>query len=254
MQASESVRVFVDRARLALPDFELNAGNAAPIADICHRLDGIALAIELAAARIKMLSVEEIRARLDDRFRLLTGGSRALPRHQTLQAAMQWSFDHLSPKEQRVIRQMAVFAGGWTLAAATHVAEMADEYDTLSVLTTLHDKSLLAVDRESGEPRYRMLETVRQYAQERLHESGEGEAARARHLQYFVGFVEEAAADPHSSRQAVWMRRLRAEQENILAAEAWCRHVPDGAELRMRIAGQPADTGWLRRSSNSAIG
>jgi predicted ATPase/DNA-binding winged helix-turn-helix (wHTH) protein len=237
MRASESVRVFVDRARLALPDFELDAGNAASIADICRRLDGIALAIELAAARIKMLSVEEIRARLDDRFRLLTGGSRALPRHQTLQAAMQWSFDHLSPQEQRVIRQMSVFAGGWTLAAATHVAEIADEYDTLSVLTTLHDKSLLAVDRESGEPRYRMLETVRQYAQERLHESAEGEVVRARHVQYFVALVEEAAADPDSSRQAVWMRRLRAEQENILAAEAWCRHVPDGAELRMRIVG-----------------
>ncbi len=148
VQGAESVRVFVDRARLALPDFEVDAGNAASIAEICRRLDGIALAIELAAARVTMLPLDEIAARLDDRFRLLTGGNRALPRHQTLQAAMQWSYEQLPAPEQRMLRQVSVFAGGWTLQAAAEVAQTADEYEALTLLTALHDKSLLAVDRE----------------------------------------------------------------------------------------------------------
>ena len=140
--------MFVDRARLTLPDFEVDASNAAPLAEICRRLDGIALAIELAAARVTMLSLTEIAARLDDRFRLLTGGSRALPRHQTLHAAMQWSYEQLTAPEQRMLRQVSVFAGGWTLRAAAEVAQAADEYDALALLTALHDKSLLTVDRE----------------------------------------------------------------------------------------------------------
>src|SRR5437667_10289199 len=142
MLRSEAVRLFVDHARLVLPDFAVDERNAAAIAEICKRLDGIALAIELAAARVKVLSVDEIRARLDDRFRLLTGGNRAIPRHQTLHATMQWSYELLTASEQRLFRRLAVFAGGCTLAAATDVSgDAADEYDTLERLTALHDKS-----------------------------------------------------------------------------------------------------------------
>jgi predicted ATPase/DNA-binding winged helix-turn-helix (wHTH) protein len=196
MDASEAVRLLLDRARLATPDLQLNEGNAPVVADICRRLDGIALAIELAAARTTMLSFEAIRDRLDDRFRLLSGGRRALPRHQTLLATMQWSYELLSPDEQHMFRHLAVFSGGSTLSSAACVAGSADEYEALQVLTRLHDKSLLQVDRDGlAQPRYRMLETVRQYAQERLQDAGEGEAARDRHLAYFVALAEQAEAE-----------------------------------------------------------
>jgi predicted ATPase/DNA-binding winged helix-turn-helix (wHTH) protein len=222
--AAESVRVFVDRAQLAMPDFEVGIDNAAPVVEICRRLDGIALAIELAAARVTMLPLADIATRLDDRFRLLTGGSRALPRHQTLHAAMQWSYELLAPAEQRMLRQMAVFADGWTLRAAAEVAQTADEYEALALLTALHDKSLLGVDREvaGGRPRYRMLETVRQYALERLNECGEGEAARGRHVAHFIAMAEEAEPHVRGPEQDLWMSRFRQEHENLVAALAWC--------------------------------
>ena len=238
VRGAESVRVFVDRARLALPDFEVDADNAAPLVEVCRRLDGIALAIELAAARVTVLSVAEIAARLDDRFRLLTGGSRALPRHQTLQAAMQWSYEQLAPPEQRMLRQMSVFAGGWTLQAAAEVAQTVDEYEALTLLTTLHDKSLLIVDRSAvGRlPRYRMLETVRQYALERLHERGEGEDARGRHAAHYVGWAE--AAEPHvrGPDQDAWISRFRQEHENLIAALSWCSEGPVDAQSGLRLA------------------
>lgn len=238
VQGAESVRVFVDRARLAWPDFEVDADNAAAVVEICRRLDGIALAIELAAARVPMLPVAEIAARLDDRFRLLTGGSRALPRHQTLHAAMQWSYEQLPPPEQRLLCRMSVFAGGWTLQAAAAVAPTADEYEALALLTVLHDKSLLAIDRSEsgGPPRYRMLETVRQYAMERLHERGEGEDARSRHAAHFVGWTE--AAEPHvrGPDQDAWIGRFRQEQENLIAALDWCSAGPVEAQAGLRLA------------------
>jgi predicted ATPase/DNA-binding winged helix-turn-helix (wHTH) protein len=238
VQSAEAVRVFVDRARLACPDFEVGADNAAAIVEICRRLDGIALAIELAAARVPMLPVAEIAARLDDRFRLLTGGSRALPRHQTLYAAMQWSYEQLSPPEQRMLCRLSVFAGGWTLQAAAEVAPTADEYEALALLTVLHDKSLLAVDRTDagGLPRYWMLETVRQYAMERLHERGEGEDARGRHAAYYVAWTE--AAEPHvrGPDQDAWISRFRQEQENLIAALNWCSEGPVNAQSGLRLA------------------
>lgn len=238
VQGADSVRVFVDRARLAWPDFEVGPDNAAAIVEICRRLDGIALAIELAAARVPMLPVAEIAARLDDRFRLLTGGSRALPRHQTLHAAMQWSYEQLAPPEQRLLRRMSVFAGGWTLQAAVEVAPTADEYEALALLTVLHDKSLLVVDcsQAGGLPRYRMLETVRQYAMERLHERGEGEDARGRHAAYYLGWTE--AAEPHvrGADQDAWISRLRQEHENLIAALSWCSEGPVDAQSGLRLA------------------
>jgi len=237
MLRSEAVRLFVDHARLVLPDFTVDKGNAGAIAEICRRLDGIALAIELAASRVKVLSVHEIRARLDDRFRLLTGGNRAMPRHQTLHATMQWSHDLLTAPERRLFRRLAVFAGGCTLAAATDVSgDAADEYDTLERLTALHDKSLLIVDRDThAQPRYRMLETVRQYAAERLNEAGEGDDMRTRHLLHYVALAERAAPGMEGPRQGEWLGSLWHEQENLLAAHAWCAHAAQGGERALRL-------------------
>jgi predicted ATPase len=242
VQAAEAVRVFVDRAQLALPDFEVGPDNAAPIVEICRRLDGIALAVELAAARVTMLPLPDIAARLDDRFRLLTGGSRALPRHQTLHAAMQWSHDLLAPSEQRMLRQMSVFADGWTLPAAAEVAQTADEYAALSLLTALHDKSLLLVDRvASGPPRYRMLETVRQYALERLNECNEGAAVRGRHVDYFIAMAEQAEPHVRGPEQDRWMGRFKQEHENLVAALAWCCEGALDPQAGLRLA---AATGY----------
>jgi predicted ATPase/DNA-binding winged helix-turn-helix (wHTH) protein len=243
VQAAEAVRVFVDRARLALPEFEVDASNAAPLAEISRRLDGIALAIELAAARVTMLPVAEISARLDDRFRLLTGGSRVLPRHQTLHAAMQWSYEQLSPPEQQMLRQVSAFTNGWTLQAAADVAQAADEYEALTLLTALHDKSLLVVDRSvvGGRPRYRMLETVRQYALERLSECGEVEATRGRHVAHFIAMAEEAESQVRGPDQDAWMGRFKQEHENLVGALTWCCESSVDPQSGLRLA---AATGY----------
>jgi predicted ATPase/DNA-binding winged helix-turn-helix (wHTH) protein len=235
---AESVRVFADRARLVLPDFEIDDCNAEPIVEICRRLDGIALAIELAAARVAMLPVTEIAERLDDRFRLLTGGSRALPRHQTLHAAMQWSYEQLAPQEQLMLRQMSVFVGGWTLQGAADVAQTADEYEALALLTALHDKSLLVVDRgaANGQPRYRMLETVRQYALDRLNDCGEGQAARDRHVAHYVALAQVARQHEHGPGQDAWISRFRHEHENLIAALTWCGEGPGDPPSGLRLA------------------
>ncbi len=228
--AAESVQVFADRARRLWPEFAIDASNAAAVAEICRRLDGIALAIELAAARVAMLSPRQIAARLDQRFQLLTGGSRSLPRHQTLHAAMRWSYELLPPPEQQMLRAVSVFAGGFTLQAAAAVASVADEYDALAHLSALHDKSLLEVERGAGRPaqedagpaRYRMLETVRQYAQRQLDDCGEAPAVRTRHAEHFLALAESAAPHLHGAEQPQWMASLREEQENLVAAMNWC--------------------------------
>ena len=231
IEESDAVRLFVDRARLAAREFTLTAATAPAVAEICRRLDGMPLAIELAAARIKMLTAEQIRAKLDDRFKLLTGGNKALPRHQTLRATIQWSYDQLDAAEQELFRDMAVFAGGWTLPdAVAVVGEAADEFEVLDLLTRLADKSLVTVDREAGgEARYSMLETVRQFALEGLNASSDRDAVRDRHLERFIRFTEEyeqrtrvgVAGDPN--------RVVDRELENILAAHAWCDSAADGA-------------------------
>ena len=210
MRRSEAVRLFVDHARLVVPEFEVDERNAAAVAEICRRLDGIALAIELAAARVRVLSVDEIRARLDDRFRLLTGGDRALPRHQTLHATMQWSHDHLTPPEQQLFRRLAVFAGGCTLAAAAQRRRRADdEYETLERLTALHDKSLLVVDRDTqAQPRYRMLRDrapVRGGTPERSGRKRRGAHAA---LLHYVALAETAAPELPSAPGGRVARRV----------------------------------------------
>jgi non-specific serine/threonine protein kinase len=240
LEASEAVRLFVDRAQALDARFALTDKTAGPVAEICRRLDGIPLAIELAAARIKVLSVADISARLDDRFRLLTGGSRtALPRHQTLRATIQWSFDQLTEDEQRLFVRLSVFAGGWTLAAAARVAaENQDEFEVLDLMTRLVDKSLVTMERDvEGETRYAMLETVRQYALERLNESGDGDVVRARHLQFYLELVEQAEPKLSSPEQLKWGSRLLQEQENLLAAHAWCDRDSSHAEEGLRLVG-----------------
>ena len=223
--ACEAVRLFVERAQLSAAGFSLTDKNTSAVAEICRRLDGIPLAIELAAARLKMLSIDEIRTRLDDRFRLLAGGSRAaIGRQQTLLATIQWSYEHLSAQEQRLLLRLSVFAGGWTLDGAVGVAgEAVDEYTVLSLLERLVDLSLVSTQRaQGGATRYTMLETVRQYAQDRLNESGEGEAARDRHLGFFLAFAERAQPEFFGSQQRACVARLDDELENLLAAHAWC--------------------------------
>ena len=238
LEACEAVRLFVDRAQLSVPKFSLADDTADAVAEICRRLDGIPLAIELAAARVKILSVEEIRARLDDRFRLLTGGSKiALARQQTLLATIQWSYNHLAADEQQLLRRLSVFVGGWTLDGAVRVAgEQVDEYVVLDLLARLVDQSLVTAHRiEGGTSRYSMLETVRQYAHDRLNEAGEGEAMRDRHLEFYVALAEEADPELVGRDQSAWFARLDPEQENLLAAHAWCDHAKDGTELGLRL-------------------
>ena len=235
--ASESVRLFVERTRLVRPAFVLDRETTPIVAEICRQLDGIPLALELAAARMKMLAATDILARLEDRFRLLTGGSRdALSRHQTLRATIQWSYDHLAPEEQRLLRGLSVFAGGWTIEAASFVGgEARDEFEVLDLLAALAEKSLVIVDRAgAAESRYRFLETVRQYAIERVREGNEEETWRGLHLDYFLRFVERAEPELVGPDQESWFQRLDVEHENILSALKWCeRDGPASKDLRI---------------------
>ena len=220
IRESESVRLFVDRAQRVVRDFDVTPVNAAGVAEICRRLDGIPLAIELAAARVKVLSIDQIRERLDDRFRLLTGGSKtAMARHQTLQAAMEWSYDQLTPEEQRLLRLVAVFSGGWTLDVVSRLAdEGTDEFELLDELSRLVDKSLVIVDRRAeGEPRYSLLETVRQYARDRLKDAGDLVTVRNRHAAEFAALAERAYAG-RVSEEDRWSAVLEAERDNLRAA------------------------------------
>ncbi len=240
----EAVRLFVDRAAAVLPGFALTGENASAIAQICQRLDGIPLAIELAAARIQVLTVEQVAARLTDVFRLLTGGSRtALPRQQTLRAAIDWSYDLLAPAERALLCRLAVFAGGWTLEAAEAVGadweEAAGPYETtdvLDLLTQLVNKSLVIAEHRPGkETRYRLLETIRQYAREKLCVECGGERAWDRHLDYFVTLAERANKGMAGPRQIEWLDRLEEEIDNVRTALEWA--LESDVEAGLRLAG-----------------
>jgi non-specific serine/threonine protein kinase len=245
---SEAVRLFTDRAASRVPGFDVTEANAPAVAQICRQLDGIPLALELAAARVTVLPVEEIAARLSDRFGLLTGGSRtALPRHRTLQALMDWSYDLLSEPEARLLRRLAVFAGGWTLDAAeaicgddagtpeTNSPIWRGESAVLDLLGALVNKSLVGSDRQPDQSmRYTFLETIRQYALARLDASGEAEWLRSRHANYYVALsVSGADADqPHPE----WVMRMNAERDNLRAALAWSQSSQASAEMGLRLA------------------
>ena len=220
----ESVRLFIDRAIAGVSTFRVTDDNAPSVAQICHRLDGIPLAIELAAARVKVLSVEQITKRLDDRFRLLTGGSRtALPRQQTLRAMIDWSYNHLSEKESVLFNRLSVFMGGWMLEAVEAVCSdgRIEEYEVLDILTSLVDKSLIVAEERKGEQRYSLLETVRQYGRDKLLESGEGEGLRDRHLDWFLGLAEKSEPELEGPDQVEWLDRLELEHDNLRAALEW---------------------------------
>ncbi|CAN5262449.1 hypothetical protein BH11PSE10_BH11PSE10_03710 [soil metagenome] len=234
-----ATRLFVQRAAAASPGFRLTPENATAVAQICHQLDGIPLALELAAARVKAMRVELVAERLRDRFALLTQGSRtALQRHQTLRSLIDWSHDLLPEPEQRLLRRLSVFAGGWTLEGAEGVCSDSEHLaadDVLDLLTHLVEKSLVALDEQSSEPRYRMLETIRQYGFEKLTTAGEADGLRSRHLAYFGDFAESLrTALVDGDLEPRWNARANAELDNVRVALDWSL-VPGQAERGLHL-------------------
>jgi non-specific serine/threonine protein kinase len=233
-----AIELFAARARAVRPDFELTETNAAAVAGICTRLDGLPLAIELAAARIKLLPPAQILARLEHSLALLTGGARDLPpRHQTLRAAIGWSHELLCDGEKRLFRRLAVFAGGCRLEAAEALCGEELGAEVLDGLSSLLDKSLLVRRESEGEePRFAMLETIHEYARERLAESGEAEAMRRRHAELFLALAEEAEPELLGARQAYWLPRLEEEHDNLRGALRWSIDREE-IETAQRLAG-----------------
>ena len=288
----DSVRLFIERAVAVKSDFVVANHNAPAVAQICSRLDGIPLAIELAAARLRGLSAEQISERLDDRFRLLTGGSRtALPRQQTLRAMIEWSYDLLSEAERVLLRRLAVFIGDWTLEAAEAVCaepeasagatvplvpapapvpaapwtgrqgrlaqagQAIETTEVMDLLLRLVDKSLIVPQEQGGQARYSMLETIRQFAHDKLLESDEGAWLRLRHLEFFLEFAEQAEARLDSAEPLVWLHQLGAEYANLQAALEWAQEAGSAQPaLRLEHATeQLADVRFLLGTGTQAI-
>jgi non-specific serine/threonine protein kinase len=248
LRINEAVQLFVERARSVLPSFTLTPENASPVVQLCRRVDGMPLAIELAAARIRALSVEQIVARLDDACRLLTGGSRsALPRQQTLRAAMDWSYGLLSAHERAVFRRLSVFAGSFSLEAAEAIGagEAEDPYDVLDVLSSLIDKSLVLMEHRRGEARYRLLETIRQYGQDKLQECEEAANVRRRHRDWYARLAEQVESEILDARQKSVFDRLEVEHDNLRAALGWSLEQQE-AETAAQI-GAAISRFWLLR-------
>ncbi|HEY3228045.1 MAG TPA: tetratricopeptide repeat protein, partial [Roseiflexaceae bacterium] len=244
----EAVRLFIERAQAAKADFAITNASAPAVAEICYRLDGLPLAIELAAARVKLLSPQALLSRLEQRLNLLTGGGRDRPaRHQTIRGAIDWSYHLLAAAEQALFARLGVFVGGCTLEAAEAVcnADGALPLDVIDGVASLLDKSLLRLNAGAdGEGRFLMLETIREYALERLAAHGEAEALREQHLAYYLALAE--AAEPHlrGAEQIVWLDRLEVEHDNLRAALTWAHDhgAVDsssiaGAEAELRLAG-----------------
>ncbi len=292
---SEAVRLFADRAALVSPDFTLTTANGSTVARLCHRLDGIPLALELAAARVRVMAVDQIETRLDDRFRLLTGGSRAaLPRQQTLRALIDWSYDLLTPQEQTMLQRLAVFADGWTLAAAEEVCALPtaengavqtgakpggagqkdargnapdataailpdaetpqiETWEVLDLLTALVDKSLVIYKEEHGASRYRLLESVRQYALDKLAAVSMAAQISHQHRDFFLAYAEQASAQMHGPLQATAMRQLQTEQENLRAALEWSlqsQSAEQGARLALALKESWHQRGFYREGAD----
>ncbi|HZR99365.1 MAG TPA: tetratricopeptide repeat protein [Chloroflexota bacterium] len=238
LQACDAVKLFVERASASNASFRLTADNATAVAAICQRLEGIPLALVLAAARVRTRSVEQIAAQLDDQLHLLRGGSyTAAPHHQTLQAALDWSYDLLAPAEQVLFRRLAVFAGGWSLETAAAVcADSATEpFDPESILDELVDSSLvMRVERAGGG--YRLLEMVRQYALQKLREAQEERTVRTRHAAWYLSLAERAAPQLRGADQAEWLERLEAEHENLRAALDWALSDSGDSQVGLALA------------------
>jgi predicted ATPase len=234
----EAVQLFLDRARAAHSDFVLTAGNAPALAQLCHHLDGIPLAIELAAARVRLLTVVQIADRLADRFRLLTGGNRSLPRHQTLRAAIDWSHDLLGDSERTLFARLSVFVDGCTLTAAESVCagDGIESDDVLDLLCRLIDHSLLITDEAGPTSRYRMLETVREYGRERLAASGTLERFRSAHAGHFLELAKSLRPQLERLNEQGPMRLLEDEQANLRVALDWFERTGDG-DLGLQMAG-----------------
>ena len=249
---SDSI-AFAERAHAAAPGFELTGGNAAAVAEICRRLDGLPLALELAAARVRLLPPQALASRLDERFSLLTGGARDLPqRQQTLRNTLDWSFGLLPAGEQALFARLGVFAGSFSLPAAEAVGagspaggQAGRPGQVMDTLGALVDSSLVGPQTRSGEPRFSLLETIREYARDRLRGSGDWVQAHDRHAAYFLALAEPAAADLAGPGQLAWLDRLEAEHDNLRAAMSWlARHGPLEQAVHLSLATQRF--WWLR--------
>lgn len=244
LETCEATRFFIDRAIAAHPLFKPTAENSRSIVDICYRLDGMPLAIELAAARVKILAPDQIAELLQDRFQLLTGGPRtALPRHQTLHATLEWSYNLLTEPEQQLLTKLSVFSGGWTLEDVEGLLSAEDISTTvlLDLLSNLVDKSLVTVSHQQEATRYGMLETVDQFATELLSASGEIEQYRRRHADHFIAMAEEGDPELRGADQKKWLEKLDAEHENFRAALRWTTS-SDQADAAARLVGA---LGWF---------
>jgi predicted ATPase len=237
--ATDAVQLFTERAEQAGGGVDLDDDTVSTLAQLCRRLDGIPLAIELAAARTRMMSPQEIAARLDERFRLLTGGSRtAVERHQTLLRAVEWSYELLDERERTVLDRLGVFAGGFTLEAAEAVVsdDDIDALDVLDSIAQLVDKSLVEPEREQHGTRYRLLETIRTYALERLDDRGGTDALRRRHASWCAEFIAQVSAGVRGADEAWWLERINREIDNIRAALTWTTEA-DESGLSLSLMG-----------------
>lgn len=265
-ETSEATQLFVERARAVKTTFALTDENRSSVIRICRQLDGLPLALELAAARLRALTARQVADRLDDRFRLLTTGNRAaLPRHQTLRAAIDWSYDLLEPRERVLLARLSVFGGGFTLEAAERVCsgvELAPT-DVLDTVAELVEKSLVQMSEADDRARYRLLETVRQYGAERLAERGETHDLQRRHAEYFFALASQAEPHLSTTRRPAWVRRLRDELDNLRQALTWSHEGDE--EMHVRLVGLlhwfwfstgqwPEARQWLRGALTVAAG
>ena len=250
----EGIRLFMQQAQAANPRFTITTENAPAVIELCRRLDGLPLAIELASARAKVLTPEAMLARLDNRLGLLRSGARDLPdRQRTLRATLNWSYDLLSLAERLVFARLAVFVGGWILEAAEAVCDAGDEAEVLQHMSALVDKSL--VSQQAGiqhEPRFTMLETVREYALERLKESSELERWRRRHAIYFLKLAEEEERASQGPLQRVWLDRLETEHDNFRAALSWSLTSQGDTEMGLRLTGALSHFWYVREHHSEA--
>jgi predicted ATPase/class 3 adenylate cyclase/Tfp pilus assembly protein PilF len=244
----ESVRLFIERAVAVKPQFIINHQNMLSVAQICARLDGIPLAIELAAARMKVLSVGEIASRLDQRLQLLVSNQNVVPRQKTLRNLIDWSHDLLPQNERALLRRLSVFTGGWTLSAAEEVCsgEGLEPFEVLDLLSHLVDKSLVIAEISDDSQHYRLLETIRQYAIEQLEKAGEASAFNERHALYFTKIAEQSYAEIWGKNQGLWVEWLETEHDNLRTAMDWMSQEGNAHEIYLRLAGSLWRFWWVR--------
>ena len=249
----EGIRLFMQRAQAANSRFAITTENVPSVVELCRRLDGLPLAIELASARAKVLPPEAMLARLGNRFGLLTGGAQDLPdRQRTLRATLDWSYDLLSVAERLLFARLAVFAGGWTLEAVEAVCDVGDEAEVLQHLSALVNKSLVQQTHIQHEPRFMMLETVREYALERLEESGESVVSRRQHAAYFLKLAEEEERASQGPLQRMWLDRLETEHDNLRAALSWSLTSQGDTEMGLQLSGALSHFWYVREHHSEA--